>query len=1048
MTIKIQQLIKKSMLKFFNFRQDMIFSKIGSTYGVGASRLLYLNSKSKEDGTTKDIWYPYLSKFDYFLKNRKTLIPKQEVGQFLSNNDISFLSSIIESILVSGILPQLEKKIKIINNQVVIPKKSLKSQLFGLFQKKKTKDGDKYSYDTPEIQMRRMADFCFMMRDYETASSVYKLVYPDFKNNKDMIHTATCHEMIAWCTFLSGGSKKEIENNLSQAFLIYKQEKFSNYALRCCLIEGLFASSKGDYIQAGECYRKATTIEGRGPTIYGLLHEQSAICYLNPNNPLFRKYAFSMIISGSRFMNGNQMNHAFRTYSHAVLTYQKLEGWDDINDYLNESLSKLSYAMGDTTGAIQRVNELLKNCKDEIQRQKIFFNDFLQYSKETKDTLKITNQLSLPFIDDLDVKVFINDYGKSTSTDEIPSTIWQNLEEGMMKLVGRKNVNFKWDKFYQNPKFYSVVKGEPIQVQFTILNNLDIEIPIENLKLFVDFKPSEETTESSELFKIENVNITLRPRESKKMKIEVIPYFEGDLKILGVEWLLSGIIQGKKIFNLKGKRKNETKQDRLGVFYEEDNRLNLKIIPSQPCLNLFMDFPSILYEGEYKQVQLVFKNDGLKSIKNIYLKTNSPNLFSLKFDENLKEIETKTLLEYDNSIHENQSFYKVNLETPIEPNQSISVSSYIRCPNLMNSISNSYSIDFNLLIYYESGEDFKFMPYRLFRLSKPIQIERLLQITPFSNTSSKNFGEYIIGLTISNLKKKSIQLNQITSISPMWTFSPLNDMINLLESDESCNLFFKIFKLNETGNYLTNLKIQKSISSSQDPHKDFLFRNYINENGFTSRTDSEMIEIDLEKKRIFPVKQEKKTFTHLASYPFIESNGFVFELFWESESRTGQSIIDLNFLPQQNSKIVKHLSSHYPTKKNLQNAITVTLDYPEKVQHDFKNGSCFVSIKLVLLNHSPDMKCENLIVNFYSPDSKKVVKEKMIYTIPYVWIGTTRASLKELKSFQQQEIQIKAVFFAPGTYNLNQFKISHLNTNFGEEQHLSFDFSQFLIVIE
>lgn len=1043
MILKILQLIKKSKFKHINNRQDMIFSKIGSTFGVGASRILYLNSK-KEDGNVKDIWSQYYSKFENFLKHKKTIISKQEVGQYLSSNDISVLASIIESILVSGILPHLEKKIKLINNQVVLPKKSLKSQFFGLFQKKKSKEGDKYSFDSPEIQMRRMADYCFMMRDYETALGVYKLVYPDFKTNKDIIHTATCYEIIAWTTYLSGGSKKEVENYFTQAFTIYKQEKCPNFAMRCCLSEAMFALGRGDYIQAGEAYRKATTIEGRGSTIYGLLHEQSGICYLNPSNPMFRKYAFSMIIAGARFMNGNQMGHAFRTYSHAVLTYQKLESWDDINDHLNESLSKLSYAMGDTTNAIQRVHDLLKDSNDESSRQKSFYNDFLTYSKE-KENSKLN--LSIPYIEDNDVKVFINDYGKPTSTDEIPPSTWQTLEESLLKSLGKKNLNFKWDKFYQNPKFFTVVKKESFQVQFTLKNNLDIEIPIENLKLLIDYKPLEDTNNFESIY-IESMNLTLRPREIKKVKLEVTPFFEGELKVLGIEWLLSGIVKGKKMFNLKGKRKNDTKQDRQGTFYEEDNRLNLKIISEQPNLNLFLDFPSKLYEGEYKQVQFIFKNISSKPIKNIYFKTNNSNLFSLKLpSENVQESKMN-LLNVESYVNENQSFYKVNLENAIELNQSLTLIGYIRCPNLMNSITNQYSIDFNLLIYYDSGEEFKLMPYRLFKLSKPIQIERLLQITPFSQKSIENLGEYTIGLTISNLTKTSVQLSQVSSVSPMFTFEPLNDMISQLDSEESCNLFFKILKLKEKGNTITNLKISKYIQASEEPFKDLLFRNYLNESGFTSRLDSELTEIELEKKRTYPIKQEKKTFFHLPNYPFLESNGFIFELFWETEDRKGQSIIELNFQPQQYSKIVKHLSSYYPTNKNLQNPIQISLEYQEKYNHDFKQGCLFVPIKLILMNHSPDMKCENLIVNFNSPETKREVKQKIMYTTPYIWIGTTRASLKELKPNQIQEVGIRAVFFGPGTYNLNHFKVSHLNSNFGEEQHLSFDFSQFLIMIE
>jgi len=38
-----------------------------------------------------------------------------------------------------------------------------------------------YAYTTPEAQMRKLADFAFMLRDYRLAQSIYDTVRKDFQ---------------------------------------------------------------------------------------------------------------------------------------------------------------------------------------------------------------------------------------------------------------------------------------------------------------------------------------------------------------------------------------------------------------------------------------------------------------------------------------------------------------------------------------------------------------------------------------------------------------------------------------------------------------------------------------------------------------------------------------------------------------------------------------------------------------------------------------------------------------------------------------------------
>ncbi len=58
-----------------------------------------------------------------------------------------------------------------------------------------------YRCDTVESQARLLADSLFLIKDYETALSFYRLVRDDFKMDKAMVYYASIQEMIALCLY-------------------------------------------------------------------------------------------------------------------------------------------------------------------------------------------------------------------------------------------------------------------------------------------------------------------------------------------------------------------------------------------------------------------------------------------------------------------------------------------------------------------------------------------------------------------------------------------------------------------------------------------------------------------------------------------------------------------------------------------------------------------------------------------------------------------------------------------------------------------------------
>ena len=103
-------------------------------------------------------------------------------------------------------------------NQNIAKQRNL-AKYFKLFSKKK--DDKLESYD---VNMRKIADYSFLLHDYETALSNYRQLLTDYKNAKDTGYLAGINEMVGLCYMLSGRSKdKDTEGYLDTALTNYSK---------------------------------------------------------------------------------------------------------------------------------------------------------------------------------------------------------------------------------------------------------------------------------------------------------------------------------------------------------------------------------------------------------------------------------------------------------------------------------------------------------------------------------------------------------------------------------------------------------------------------------------------------------------------------------------------------------------------------------------------------------------------------------------------------------------------------------------------------------
>lgn len=116
-----------------------------------------------------------------------------------------------------------------------------------------------YAYLTPEAQLRKLADFAFMLRDYKLAYTTYDLLKRDFHNDKAWAYLAASQEMAAISYLMSADylppkARTDIIDTLldSATYSYISRCTLPTYALRCILMAVELLCTTGSPTAASE----------------------------------------------------------------------------------------------------------------------------------------------------------------------------------------------------------------------------------------------------------------------------------------------------------------------------------------------------------------------------------------------------------------------------------------------------------------------------------------------------------------------------------------------------------------------------------------------------------------------------------------------------------------------------------------------------------------------------------------------------------------------------------------------------------------------------
>jgi tetratricopeptide (TPR) repeat protein len=336
------------------------------------------------------------------------------LGNCLTVGDRARLRQYLTRLVGTAVIPALERRIADLNVVVSERKKGVRNVLKSLWggntrSKREEEEasssstahpgenhGVKYRYDSVESQTRLLADTLFLIRDYDAALSMYRLIKDDFKQDKNWIHYGSVQEMMALCMYMldSYGRAKEIFSCIENALLSYSRgadESQSSpppgrtataplatrLATRLCLV--LIAARNicsGRHLEVADLLASASSQE----TALGaaVLLEQSSAHYYQAE--MYRKYAFHMLMSGHMFRTSEQEHHAFRCFTSALYIYRDGK-WDELHNHVRSAVAAQLFSMGRMSVALQLYAKLLGTTgggRVSVKSQQKFVQNLLE----------------------------------------------------------------------------------------------------------------------------------------------------------------------------------------------------------------------------------------------------------------------------------------------------------------------------------------------------------------------------------------------------------------------------------------------------------------------------------------------------------------------------------------------------------------------------------------------------------------------------------------------------------------------------------------------
>uniref|UniRef100_A0A8C5EB03 Trafficking protein particle complex 8 n=1 Tax=Gouania willdenowi TaxID=441366 RepID=A0A8C5EB03_GOUWI len=1000
-------------------------------------------------------------------------------GAWLTLSDHDHIRQFIQEFTFRGLLPHIEKNIRQLNDQLVSRKGLSRSLLtatkkwFGggkvpekAVAEPKSSCGLLYPPEAPELQIRKMADLCFLVQHYELAYSCYHTAKKDFLSDQAMLYAAGALEMAAVSAFLQAGAPRPYPAHYMDTAIQIYRDLCKNMVLaeRCALLSAEILKSQGKYSEAATLLIKMTSEDSDLRS--ALLLEQAAYCFINMRNPMVRKFAFHMILAGHRFSKAGQRRHALRCYCQAMQVY-KDRGWSLAEDHINFTIGRQSFTLCQPENAVTAFRQILINDSRQIAAQQgAFLREYL-YVYKVMSSFYILPQLPLPCIQSSATRVYFGperrlaEGEKQAAThvsldqeyDQDVSAIWCHLEEQLVAAANRGIVpaNFRptqccLNKHTDNLRHPLAVVEEPIIVEVTFSNPLKVSLALSKLSLLWRFGEEEASSEGL-------TEVTNKSEETATHEENPAQEVRNFAKVTDLQ-----------DFNIQGPRLNVTKEDKMLVRHGPDRRLDLLITPPMPLMEVFfLQFPTALLCGEIRKAYVEFSNVSAVALSGLRVASTHPEFFTFGSEA------TTPMTPLSPTAAENNSSYQT-VATP--PQQGCVTSDVLlsaedsahpsavmdipikggilkpgestQLPLWLRGLDTDGVHEINFLFYYESSEKSCRISHRVLRHTVFICASRSLSVQASACRSSiprhdseedEDSRGTLVFVDLENINTseggvREFNIVQVSSSSPQWRLhkyiNPKNDIDCKLGSRERAKLCFRATQCKPQQGTKCGENHPDYIVSSSTPCRDFFFRCCRTS---ASQQDAAASSKLSSKDKCVPDNVCNCVF--LQAYVVEDNKQLILEgqlhVALQTIGKEASSVI--NKEEAQEMVLLKFKSEPPPPviqpPAELSHLIKTNLHHPETFTHHFAQHSlCLVPVSLTLSNCSMAHVDAIIDLRHYSSSETQEVHSS------FAWVGQSQYKL-QLKPQEVMCLSLQACFLQAGVYNLSTPRVFAKPTEHG-----------------
>ncbi|KAF8977179.1 Trafficking protein particle complex 8 [Entomortierella lignicola] len=664
---------------------------------------------------------------DLLLRPEKLTEP---FGCCLSEDDISGIMQVLREMLAQSIIPYMERNIAHWNEQVAASRKGIagrfkryfgtssKSPAMAVQQSSTTGSGKGliYPHASPEAQMRKLADWAFMLRDYKFALSIYETVKKDYTADK------------AW-KYYGGTQSSDLRNGLfleqaAHSFLRLPRPQVRKYAFHMIMAGHRFSKAE-QREHAYRCYMAANDVyESKG---WGLIDDHIGCAlgrqsyHLGKSEEVLDHY--KKLLRESRQTPQQQAVYmkeflnVYRDYTNKIEADPLRETFPDFP--LPIILGSTARVVLSSSQSINENNEAWTELESDMQTSSSSSGGrtVSAVGEHVLVTVDIKNPLHIPLI--LTDIILGCEHSTSTTTFTVPVDA---AEEAHLVLYDQ-----------QSPDFNG-------KVSFSAFACGRID------------------------------RLILEPGQTRTLTFEILPKLEGQIRVMGLHCNVEGQVHAYNDIVKRGKRLNKTKEQMMSQVYEEDKSLIILVAPEMPLLDVeFHKSPEMLLSGEVCELSLEIKNIGKKGLRNLTVKMSHPTFFCIggkRVDGDLglyNKSESSAafeIVQVDNSLQHN-GMQKI-LDNVLAPGESIMIPSWIRGEKIGKH-------NFMFVFSYESEQERTAMGVRTLRHTVTAQVLPSLKINAFTRPSTKGLNEFILGIETENLQTVPIfEFLQISSMSASW----------------------------------------------------------------------------------------------------------------------------------------------------------------------------------------------------------------------------------------------------------------------------------------